>query len=318
MYSTRDIQTRIVFTNPADIYSNQETVVLHVLKYRYENKCYMSCFIVEIKEILQLGQLIFSRKKTDGSAICNVHFRVKCIIIKKNDILHDCKVIKINKHGHILCKNQHAVIYINKHKALQSIREGQIILAIAGVIKYKPLTKSVTVCALPFIPIVNPTTQYVLNITASQVIDTLMLQLEEETKNNLYLDRKINTFFTELLFPYTNNQITESTKVVSFTDVHTRTGQTMILSQPDWLPISPNLIEYKAINIDPFKTDEIQESKNGDLVITENYENIMGYFIHKHIEKLYTIKKLCTTYNTMEIVNANSNLWNIYTRNRII
>jgi hypothetical protein len=315
MYSTRDIQTRVVFNNPNDIYGDQENNVLRVLRNRYENKCYMSCFVVEITEILQLGQLIFSRQKIDGSAVCNVHFRVRCIIIKKNDILHDCKVIKINKHGHILCKNQHAVIYINKHKALQTIREGQVILAIAGVIKYKPLTPSITVCALPFIPIVNPTTRYVLNITASNTVDILLDKLAEETKINSELDSKINTFFTELLYPYAKKRINQ--QEISFTDVRTRNGQ-IILSQPDWLPIGPNLIVNDKKNLNPLKTEEIQESKSGDLVITENYENIMGYFIHKHIEQLLTIRKLCTTYNTMEAINANANLWNIYTRNRIV
>ena len=317
MYSTRDIQTRVVFTNPADIYNDQKTNVLRVLKNRYENKCYMSCFVVEILEILQLGQLIFSRQKTDGSAVCNVHFRVKCIIIKKNDILHDCKIIKINKHGHILCKNQHAVIYINKHKALQTIREGQIIIAIAGVIKYKPLTSLVTVSALPFIPIINPTTRYVLDIVPDDDINVLMEQLAKEKKINAELDSKVNTFFTELLFPYADNKRIEQHKIISFLDVVKRTGK-IVLSQPDWLPIGPNLIINEEKNIDLLKTEEIQESKSGDLVITENYRNIMGYFIHKHIEQLLTIRKLCTTYNTMEIVNANTNIWNIYIKNRIV
>ena len=85
MYSIRDIQTRVVFNNPADIYNDQETTVLNALRNRYINKCYKSCFIIEITEILQLGHLIFSRQRTDGSAICNVHFRVSCIIIKKNE-----------------------------------------------------------------------------------------------------------------------------------------------------------------------------------------------------------------------------------------
>ena len=316
MNSIRTIQTRVIFNDPVEMYGNLETNVIKVLKTRYENKCYNGCFILEIVDILQLGNLIFSRQRTDASAMCDVRFNVRCIIIKKNDILHDCKVIKINKHGHILCKNQHAVVYINKHKALQSIREGQIILAIAGIIKYKISSNSITVCALPFIPIVNPTTRYVLTVIHSEEINRLMERLAEETKINLELDNKINTFFTELLFPYISHKRIDG-KVVSFADIVTRTKQTIILSQPDCLPISPNLVENGKNNIDILKSAEIQESKNEDLVITENYENIMGYFIHKHIEQLLTIRKLCTTYNTMEIVNENSNLWNIYIRNRI-
>jgi hypothetical protein len=38
--------------------------------------------------------------------------------------------------------------------------------------------------------------------------------------------------------------------------------------------------------------------------------------VHKYIEHMVTIRKLCTTYSTMELVKANGNVWDIYKNHR--
>ena len=101
MIIVKTIQTKVHIDDSELLYSGDiNSVVIDNLKQRFEGYCYMSCLVLEVLDILQRSNFVFSKQRQDGSATCNVCFKVKGIVIKKNELIHDCVVKKIDKDVH--------------------------------------------------------------------------------------------------------------------------------------------------------------------------------------------------------------------------
>jgi hypothetical protein len=324
MIITKMIQTKVHIDDPMVLYTRDiESVIMDILKQRLEGYCYMSCCIIEVVEIQQRSNFTFSKQRQDGSASCNVRIKVRGIVIKKHEMLHDCVVKKIDKDGHIICKNKHAAVYIRASDALQTIKQGQTIVALAGQVKYSLFKSAISVNALPFIPIVDDKSDVIYKIVVENttgIIQKMLAKLKKEIEDNNTLDSEIYSFFTDLIYPY------KSKKKYKDSVAQTKTlesvanapdGTKLILSQPDWLPLDkPNILVYENLETDDILNNNELQAVNNGIVITENYEGVVGYMIHKYIEHILTIRQLCTSYNTMKLVNENNNIWDIYKRNR--
>ena len=324
MIITKTIQTKVHIDDSALLYSGDiDAVVMDNLKQRFEGYCYMSCLVLDVLDIQQRSNFMFSRQRHDGSASCNVQFRVRGVVIKKNEMIHDCVVKKIDKDGHIICKNKYSAIYIRASKALQTIKQGQTIVALAGLVNYKMFKPAISVNALPFIPIIDKSSDIIYTVHVSNptgIVKKMLTRMEDEIKQNQSLDKEVYAFFLDLFYPYQTKKRYDKDKASTKTLSHiasSASGTKLNLSQPDWLPMDePVVLSYEKVESDDvLGTDELKATGDG-IVVTENYETIMGYMVHKYIEHMVTIRKLCTTYNTMELVNENSNVWDIYKRHR--
>lgn len=326
------INTKVDITDPILIYSSDiNSVIIDKLKQRFEGKCYASCLILEVLEIIKKSNITFSREKQDSSASCSVMFRVKGIILKQNEIIHNCIVQKIHKEGHIICKNNHMAVYIKYSKPLQTIKEGQIIPAITGLVRYNLFRPAISVNALPFIPVFKKDVIYELLVDESDEITALIKKSDEEKKLNEKIDKKVLSFFTELLYPYKTTKYLDNhlksnkkSSLVEFKKISSmKKGTTIHISQADYIPYSDScVILYKEVGLKNILGNrEIQKLDNtktqdGGLFLVENYVPIFGKIIYDYIEKLITIRELCTTYNTMEKIKKNNNLWTIYSSNK--
>lgn len=323
MIIIKTIQTKVHLDDSVLLYSGDiDSVVMDNLKQRFEGYCFMSCLILEILEIQQRSNFVFSRQRQDGSASCNVRVKVRGVVIKKHEMLHDCVVKKIDKDGHIICKNKHSAIYIRASKALQTIKQDQTIVALAGLVRYKIFRPSISVNALPFIPI-NDSPEVIYNVVIGNktgVVKKILNRLEDEINTNKSLPKDVYAFFIDLIYPYQSKERFTSSKLLTKTFqsiVNMADGKKLTLSQPDWLPRDePVVIVHDDVKSeDVLGTEDLQATKDG-IIITESYEGVVGHMIHKYMEHIITIRKLCTTYNTMDLVNKNSNLWDIYKRHR--
>jgi hypothetical protein len=325
MIITKTIQTKVHIDDSILLYSGDiDAVVMDNLKQRFEGFCYMSCLVLDVMDIQQKSNFVFSRQRHDGSASCNVQFRVRGIVIKKHEMLHDCVVKRIDKDGHIICKNKNSAVYIRASKALQAIKQGQTIVALAGLVSYKMFKPAISVNALPFIPIIDKLSDVIYTVrvyNTTGIVKKMLVRMEDEIEQNQSLDKDVYAFFLDLLYPYQTkkryNKNKSSTKTLSQIASSMR-GEQLNLSQPGWLPMDrPVVLSYDNVESkDVLGTDELKSTEDG-IVVSENYEAIMGYMVHKYIEHMVTIRKLCTTYNTMELVNANNNVWDIYKRHRV-
>lgn len=316
------IQTKVHIDDPNLLYSGDiESVIMDNLRQRFEGTCYMSCLILEVLEIRKFSNFIFSKQRQDGSASSNVNMRVKGIVIKKGEVIPDCTVMKIDKDGHIICKNKHSAIYIRASKALQSIKEGQTIAALAGDVKYKIFAPAISVNALPFIPIVRKSTEivYKVKVQKSDLIDKMLNVMKDEIEKNTNIDTEIYKFFMDLMYPYKSQKLLKEHKgkVEMIVDITSSTGSELYISQPDWLPMDkPSIVSYKDIKIEESLGDnEIMKIKNG-IAVDESYETAMGYIIHRYIEHMVALRGLCECYNTMKKVKASDNIWDIYKKYR--
>lgn len=323
MIITKIFQTKVHIDDSWLLYSNDiDAVVMDNLKQRFEGKCYMSCLILEILEVQMRSNFIFSKHRQDGSATCSVRVNVRGIAIKKHEILHDCVVKKIDKDGHIICKNQYSAVYIKASKVLQTIKQGQTIIALAGLVRYKMFESAISVNALPFIPIVDElsTVIYTVVVSNTPLMVGMLESMEVEIKKNESIDKDVYSFFIELLYPYKTKKKFDQNKELAKSInsiVEDKNGKTITISQPDYIPMDTPLVlihdKVDAENV--LGTDQLQ-AVDGGILITENYESIMGLIIHKYIEHMLTIRKLCESYSTMELVKSNNNIWEIYRQHR--
>ena len=325
MIITKTIQTKVHIDDPILMYSGDiDAVVMDNIKQRFEGYCYMSCLILEVLEILRRSNFVFSKQRNDGSASCNVCIKVSGIVIKKHELLHDCVVKKIDKDGHIICKNKHSAVYIRASKALQTIKQGQTIVAMAGLASYKLFKPAISINALPFIPIADKSADVIYEVVVSNntgIVEKMLDKMNNEIKENESLPKDVYKFFMDLLYPYKTKK--------KFDDVKTSTkpliqieksavGTKLNISQPDWLPMdTPVVLVYSKVESDDvLGSDELKSTKDG-IIVREEYETIMGYMVHKYIEHMITLRKLCNSYNTMEKVNDNNNIWDIYKNHRL-
>lgn len=323
MLIKKTIQTKLNITSANLLYSgDMDAVIMDNIRQRFEGYCYSSCLILEILKIIDHSNFVFSRQRQDASAECSVRFLVRGVIIKPLDILHNCTVRKINKDGHIICQNKHSAIYIKADKALQTIRQGQTIVALAGCITYTIAKPSISINALPFIPMFKDTIVYSMTIdNANGIVQKVYSAMMGEINTNSKLDQEVYMFFVKLLYPYRTMDLLNNMKKGSVTDISKimtmSEGSRILISRPDCLPMdTPQVYLHNSIETDDvLKYEGIQKTEDG-MTTTENYENIMGYIIHTYMEHLISLRHLCTTYPTMDAINDNSNLWDIYIKYR--
>lgn len=318
------IQTVVHLTDPALLYSNNmDAVILDNLKQRFEGYCYRSCLILEVLEIQERGYFIFSRQRQDASASCCVRFKVKGIVIKKHEMLHNCVVNKVHKDGHIICRNKHAAIIIKASESLQTIKEGQTIVVFAsGAVKYKISKPVISVNAIPFVPIFRDTVVFNIKLQSTPLIKKLITDMKREIETNETIDSSVHSFFNDLIYPYkSKKKLTNILKIGSIISLEKvsemKEGTNIFISQPDCLSKdTPAAILFKSPETkNILGTEDIQRTGDG-ISVKESCETVLGYMIYLHIEHLISIRNLCATYNTMDEITKNNNLWDIYKKHR--
>ena len=322
MLVEKSIQTSVQLKDPFQLYSSDiDAEVLDVLRQRFEGVCHSSCLVLEVVEIQERSQFKFSRQRQDASATCNVRFKVRGLVIGRYEILHGCVVQKIDKDGHIICRGNNAAIYIKAAKALQSIREGQTIVAVAGLVKYQLFKPDMSVNALPFIPVFEPRVVYTVVVEMrTGVVEAMLRGVEEEVAANKELDAEVYKFFVDLIYPYASLKCFEGLEgVVTPMEEVARLprGGTVSFSAPDCLPVEGAVVlvhgSVGAKNILGFGG---VKDMGGGVEVAEEFEAVFGCVVHRHREKLIALRQLCVVYNTMGVVRENSNLWEIYKRHR--
>jgi hypothetical protein len=275
-------------------------------------------------EIIRHSNFVFSKQRQDASAVCSVTFRIKGIIFKPFELIHNCEVRKIDKNGHIICKNEHASVYIHANKFLQSITKGQIIVARAGVAAYKIFKPECSIPALPFVPVFNKSSNTIFKLVVPKdmpLVNTVMKLLREGLKNQDDLTPYSLKFFTELMYPYASTSVLDATKDVKVTSFESllkqNIGTEVIISQPEYTPLSaPNLLVHSKLNINDMLGSKDVTLSNGNIVISEDFDSVVAGIIQLYIEHLYAINMLSTTYHTEELIKKSNSLWSLYRNNR--
>lgn len=309
-------QRKIHITEHAEAFTGDaKAVALDKLKQTIVGKCYMSCLILEIVEILRVSDMVISRHTQDASKVCSVLFKARTLKLEKHQPLHGCVIKNIDKKNNIVAEGEHVAVYIKADPAVKNLRVGQTIVAKVGNARYTPFASVISVNALPFVPTRTGLEKIVFKVTVedSNELNIYIDRLKSVVDENKTLDRK---FFDTLVHPRKNKiELPASTKIVSVVDLMKKKGETLYIGLPDYISTD----QYSIIVFDEKKLDltdpiaNLKKSIHG-MVVSENYISVMGSIIHEMIKYEDNIKQLCTVYSTDAIRKENSNIWDIYTK----
>jgi hypothetical protein len=309
-------QTVCTFNDHRTLFTgDMEATLLLELNNRFKDVCFMSCLVQEVTRIVRFSNPVICTQRQNASVTCSVTAVLRGVIIKEHEILYNCEVLKIDKNGHIICKNDTCAIYIRASKKLQTIKQGQMIIAEAGLVRYNPFKSAISVNATPFVPRIDTLSHTIYEVTPvkNDSIDKLYGDMTTLTTDVKSANPKVYEFFIDLLYPYKNTkELDNDVKLVSIKQIIETSGK-IIISRPDWLPFeeSSMLVHKKLSSENILDTEELQTVEHG-LYIKENYLAVMGHILQTRIEFLNTVKCLCDIYKTMDDVKNNNNIWAIY------
>jgi hypothetical protein len=313
------IQRKIHITEHIEAFTgDKDAVVLDKLKQTLVGKCYKSCLILEILEILRVSDFVVSRHRQDASTVCSVQFKVRGLTLEKHQVIHGCVIKNIDKNNHIVAEGKNMAVYIKADGALKTLRNGQTIVAIVGNAKYTLFSPVISVNAFPFIPIKKGMEQMIFKVQVSKhsELNKYIDRLNSIGSENKTLDRK---FFDDLLYPRKGKMSPPpKASIMSIGSVmDQKEGKTMYIAIPDYLSKTAHSIvvfDEKDLGLEDPLGSTLQKTKTGTMVVSEKFVSVIGSIIHEFLKYEDIVAQLCSTYGTEELRKENSNIWDIYTK----
>lgn len=329
MFTEKFIQTKTCIIDSNILYSPKiDDIILDNIRQRYVGICYKSCLIKEVTEIVRRSNFVCMYTRQNASFVCDVMVKVRGVVILNDMVLHNNTVKNIDKRGRLICTNEDAVICVRPDIVnTQTIRKNQIIPIIALKSQYKIGKSEITVVGIPWIPYIDRKTKNVFQIDFKKTtfLDSLISDLNAKEEEIKSIDKSVHTFFLNLIYPYkTKNLYTTSLKdkdvkemnLIKF--IKENKEKTYVISSPDFIPGDKGtiLLHTKIDTDNILNYNELKRTKNG-MFSVENSDRVLGSYISKYIKYNNTIIQLCRTYSTMDLINKNKNLWDIYINHKI-
>jgi hypothetical protein len=309
MIITKILETMVDLINPADIYQHDvETMLLQKLNTRYQKRCYLSIYVLEVLRIVRRSSIKMVTNRLDGGAQLSVQFEVSGFIINEGDILHNCKIIEIHTNA-ITAEHEYVGIKLQKdpnNKISQVLKIGQIIPIVVSRVRYIPNKSKVSMVATPYIPKISEVTYY--NITAgispeqSEKLGMLIDMITEEEKlhtDTVKISKKYQ-FFQDLMYPYKVNHKYEKSRLAEQLGM-----KAVSLELKNMLSISNGVIvqpdEDNMSNRRFFHTKKPAVPSNLFAVNIELFPVCATYF-KKYLMYLKTLRGFVETYKSQEIM----------------
>jgi hypothetical protein len=295
--------------NVSDIFtSDLNNKLLDILIEKYQNKCFLSYYIININKILNRSLVEINQNDLNCIFDVCIQFEAECEYYSSQEVILDMEIKeKINQN--IILKNKHIIALIKNNENTSVFNKGDKIPIIVGKSKYTTGTDKISINAYPFIPIINDTINYKLSTLTKEEKEFLEqnilkdIQIEEENKKNI-LKTKNNTweYFNQLLYPFNKNYSDELIKKNTTIDILDIINQNDILIQ-----YNPkiNLSLRKIIKMD-ISDDITYITKNPSLII---FEILKKYYLY-----LKLLNDLSITYNSKEKIENNNKIFTLYNK----
>lgn len=302
------LETYIDISDPNDIFSvDMNQTIMNKLNEKFVGICYNSCLIVKINKIIRRSY-VYMKDTLDGDTNLNIMFEVDCIIYIKNEIINNCKIIKKETNGIIHATSKYAGIQLNIQPNMNIFKEGEIIPVIVKRVRYNISQNSISVSAMPFMPIIHDIYYYKIKGTLSSLqkynIQNILDQIkkyEDEFKKLNANDKKIYKFFIDLLQQKsTSNILDKKSKPISIHDM-TNLKSGIIYKKYD--SYDNNTVMY---------SDSKEDVKLEDEIIEEEMYTIFNNILFVYLSHLQTLKDFIENYNTFNEVLKNKNIWKLF------
>ena len=136
MHITKIIKHGFDIDDPISFCSDIDVNLLSLIKNTFEHKCFRSCYIESINKIIQYSELEVDQEQNHTFCKVHVKFEVSATVYHPGEIINGCKVTK-KLNEVIICETDKATIWLNTHKYLSSVTEGQLISIRVGKVKYE-------------------------------------------------------------------------------------------------------------------------------------------------------------------------------------
>ena len=192
---------------------------------KFSGRCYLGCFVVSILRIDQCSPLIMDYERTGGQVRYSVEFTVQAIVYVADEVIPRMQVTEIMPDGMIILTHENTVAAFEPHDKLKHIKIGDGMPVRIKESAYKPMVKTITCSAVPYVPIEFELEPWRVQITEDTLIHLRRLALPEI---------KIDPAIATLLAPYTAvPKLKPDEKICKFIDLSV--GNWMVRC-PLWLP----------------------------------------------------------------------------------
>lgn len=324
MIYKRVFNKSITISDVNNIYNpNMDNLLLEILKDTFENKCYKSCYILNINHIINRSDINFNNKDLEASANISVQFEADTLHYDMYDIITNVSITAITEHK-IICQHKNASIFIQYENKLKNYKENQTIPIKVGICKYYLGENKISINAFPFIPLkseIETETYYnISKLTNNEITELNSLsiindiQLVEEEMVEL---KKQNPdrweYFNNLLYPFKtekkkNKNITE----IDLLDFDKLTKEdTIVATLPQY-----NITNRKILTVSNNKSVQKKINDTGN-IITQNPITVLSIILIKYYKHIKTINELTVVYNSDEEFNKHLNIFDTYRMNKI-
>jgi hypothetical protein len=281
-----------------DIYANLSEVCMANLKSKFLNRCFMSCHIINIKEIIQYGTRIMSQT-AEVSASISVKFLVDAIVVDKYEIVL-CKIVEREESKqHLIAVSKHAGIRINASMLSQDpYKVGMYVPVIANIVGYSPMKPKFSISAYPFVKIKKPATVWKLTEPVSsdekEILEVFWSDIKKVERSLSDLKKtapKSFKFFTDLLGYGGAVAASSKKKEFSFAELVVFPKET--------------LLTMDVISI-------VRVPKETDIPRAAPALTALSFMLHEILQALTNLETLISGYPTDSKINELKLVWKTY------
>ena len=321
MIYIKNFEKLITINDVNIIYSiNIDQILLNKLKDTFENKCYKSCFILSVDNIIKRSNLNCNNKDLNASVNISIMFQATILQYDIYDIINNVKIITITD-DKIICQTNNASILIKSDKNLNTLKVNQIISIRVGKCSYTTGESKISITAFPFIPIIENDIYYILNELTNEQKHILQnsyiiqkINEEEDIKNNILKNKKNKwNYFCNLLYIYKNTKkLNKNIKEIDLFNFNLK--GTNIISLLNYQNISNKklglLINNNINNNQSYFGSDINP-------ISENSLTIYNILLTKYYKHLKCINELSNIYSNSDVFDNHLNVFDIYIKYKI-
>lgn len=306
MIITKLIEVGLDIYNCINIYVDPDNIK-NILSDRYVGKCYASCWIKSVDEIVKMSECVINQDGAPNFGTLSVIFRVTGVVFVRGEVINGCRVVNKDDQGIIICSTDIASIHVNTNYILESVTKGQIIPLCVYTARYNPSAAKISVTAVPYI-FADKATIYKLSISdpiEDFLADTLRgIEYEEAEMTRLKKENpKAWDFFDQILYAYKEMKSPPpNVKLVNMMNLIGGTTDLYISRDPRLNMSSPMVYVYTDTQFADGAT--VRDNINGADVLVRVLEN---YRAHLRI-----IREMIEIYSTEELITRHKNLWQIF------
>lgn len=150
------LETSLRILNPLSFARDLKGNILSMLNRDLRHKCFKGCYIEEIVDVIKYSEIMISIEGNRSDGKVDVMFKVLATVYYVGETITGATVTHKEK-GIIFAETPTCKIFMNFHKTLETISEGQIISVRVGATQYSVYANQVSINAYPMLPIAKPT-----------------------------------------------------------------------------------------------------------------------------------------------------------------